>query len=160
VGCDTIGSICVGPKKFDPGVKNLAEDHLIILRELSAELAAKLEADENFDVEQAIEKNPKFHPVRRIVGSMMDGACPDYVDTIDELVTTLSPTVDGFLDNFMAAWDAEFRDTMVRDFPGDKDKQILVAAIQSWGDGPDRDSGTWLLWRAASLGLFEILGIE
>lgn len=150
MGRNLTGYILVGPVTLSDYTLDEARCHLRKIK-IQTDVAGGMLAASTLSIEHILEADgagddPKLGLLNEVMEEAMQTE-GDYDDTFDTL-KGFADDPDSILVPLKEMWsEGAYRSVMIRQMPGDPTKQIVVSAIESWGDGFENgDSGWYINW--------------
>ena len=143
MGCDTIGYLLVGPKKFN---KKKIEKAKKVAAEIRNMAITMMEAnDENF-----VPKTKREKELVKWIKDELSGAMPD--------LEAFDISTDAEVEGFLVIWGGSYRDVVTRPSPDNPKEQLLFVGGASWGDSPSESFDD--MQRAFSFKIPDTLGVR
>ena len=159
MGCDLIGYILSTPKKLTQAGKTKADNRAKKILKLAEELVANLNEPGAPELEESLTEK-KFKPVVEVMDGLSIVEGDDEEDLLQSITLLTRESADMIECLRRIVEERDFRSILIGNCPGNRRRQILVTAIQSWGDGFEQDTPGWWIERAFALGIMDDLGIE
>jgi len=158
MGCDLIGYILVTPDRVSQTRKKKAIKRLNRIYALADEVVKLYQADSDLDFEKVL-KPKRMMPLASAMEEVTMLGNDDEADALQN-IWLLTKDAEDFVRDLLEVFNGGYRSVMLRDFPGNKKKQIVVTAIESWGDGFEDGSPGRLIEWGYMLGIMKDLGVE
>lgn len=170
MGTNLLGYLLTGPTHLDAASIQAAEARIQLVLDQQIELSdiwdGPVEGEES-GTEQVIDLLENDERIMGVTGLAMTGSQNDDIPYYLKLQLLGSHSTPGdFMDEFVAAWNGDYRDSMSRVFTdpmtgqNDPNYQIITAGELSWGDGPEEGGAWWIFDRASWFDLFRLLHIH